>query len=1019
MSSQTPLSDEEIADTIRRIGKFKVAELKDLSRSMELRLTGKKQELNDRIVQFLEQGRRFNDNLKLLTIRTLVLKRQNHDQLPSFKDLYGSIQSGAFNYTNVWNQYMKHDTTKPRSLHSTDSTPYKGHSLYFTESPFYQLKRMVHGSPQVAFPSKGRVVCDFNVVLNQEENELLLMNNPLIRFYLLCGVQGNTSPSSTHVPLQFPNPLEIHVNGHMLKENVKGIKGKPGTSKPGDITSLLKKSPEMNKIQMVYTTTNDTYLLYLYIVEVISCEVLINSIVSKPHIHMNSTISQICKNAADEDDDLVVSNSVVTLKDPLSYTRMTYPAQSIYCSHVECFDALIFLESQKQLPTWSCPHCHKTISIDDLAISDYLLDIISKVPQDVDHVIINQDGTWETEEENKDQEKQTTGNTSSITTKKEVEETMNVPDVIEIVSLDSESEDDVDVSMAGPNVQLQESRNSMAPMGVINGTNQENTSSSNTNANIESVVLNDSETDSDDERPLARRNRRPPIISTSPKTSSASSSSQPQFPQMYEFSASNTNRMDHNRNIIHGNEGNGAPSHFSSTAPVGYNTMSNYPHIQPKIPNIFQPNNNQLNNQPNMSLSHMVHNAGHSIPTHRYVQNQDIAHPNYGNIYPEHVSHVSRNVIHPSMSQTNPSNIYPKGFQNILMLQQRQQQSRRQLQDKYNEMTLLMQKNIKQGDNRTIRSQPHSPVVSRLPDVNMSNHSSFRKIAPSTSNDHSNFAPMYRHVSAPILGVSRRFSTSSGVNFNNGRNSGNNSRSVTSRDSQSKGTGNLNVNYGINTQTSDFEGTNNSSYNSTSQEGTVPYNDNIPSESNMTTGVSNSEPMEFHPSPVSNNVPQQNPSTNTSEVSNIPAIPTIENQENPESNSSSTPQVPSTDQLSNNAGSIEGNLGMRFSKSVFELSEATKGRSNGTNNSGVVDNTETPASKKQKIVGLLGISLDDDIFPLNGVSDVSTAQLGQEYQVSPINGRINNIQLETPRNGEHSNTDMESGNNSNPEGDIP
>ncbi|CUM63366.1 uncharacterized protein PRCAT00000939001 [Priceomyces carsonii] len=445
------LSDEEIADTIYRISKFKVSELKDLARSMELRLTGKKQEISDRIVYFFQQGRQANDNFRLISVRTLVLKKVNHDPLPPFLDLYNSVRTGAYAFTDIINQYSKSSVPKDVCVSGNESIAYKGHSVYFKQSPFYTIIRQVHGGPQAAFPAKGRSVCEYNFVLTPEENEFLRSKNNRIKFYLLCGVQSNKSPSSTEAPLQFPNPLELHVNGRLLKENVKGIKGRPGTAKPADITLYIKGNPRANKIQMVYTTSSETYLLYLFIVDSIPCKELVQKIMTKPHIHKESTISKIRNQSSlDEDDDIVVSTSSVTLRDPLSYTKMKYPTQSIYCTHTECFDGLTFLESQLQIPTWSCPHCQQAIKIEDLAISDYFLEILNSVPSDVDHVIVAEDGTWKVEENNSDTRSQTPD--THIKTEKHIsKEPSVIPEGVEVVSIDSESDDDSPSATADAN----------------------------------------------------------------------------------------------------------------------------------------------------------------------------------------------------------------------------------------------------------------------------------------------------------------------------------------------------------------------------------------------------------------------------------------------------------------------------------------------------------------------------------------------------------------------------------------
>ena len=96
----------------------------------------------------------------------------------------------------------------------------------------------------------------------------------------------------------------------------------------------------------------------------------------------------------------------MSLSCPISYTRMKYPAKSIRCQHLQCFDALWFLHSQLQIPTWQCPVCQVAITFDRLAICQYVDDILHSCGEEVEQVELFADGSWkpyvEEEEEGSD-----------------------------------------------------------------------------------------------------------------------------------------------------------------------------------------------------------------------------------------------------------------------------------------------------------------------------------------------------------------------------------------------------------------------------------------------------------------------------------------------------------------------------------------------------------------------------------------------------------------------------------------
>ncbi|EGW34681.1 uncharacterized protein SPAPADRAFT_47769 [Spathaspora passalidarum NRRL Y-27907] len=435
-TEKVQLSTEEIADTLVRLHQMKVAQLKDICRSMELRLSGRKADLIDSIESYFKHGQEFGDNIRLLTIRTLVLRRVNGTNLPTYRELHSAISNGSYSLAGIVGD--TNPTAAPSlpqqqaTLHSFDSIPHKGHSLYFLESPFYKLRRSIHSSPQLCAPAKGRGECHFQFIFAADEYKLL-KDNPGTKVYLLCGKQGTSGPSSTDVPIEYPSPSEIHVNGKQLLTQYKGIKGNIGTAKPADLTDLVKPPPNTNKVTLVYQQTQEAYLAYLYLVQAISPETVLERVKQRPKIHKIATIARI-KAENSEDEDIMLESSTVPLTDPVSRTKIKYPIQSIYCNHTQCFDGMSFLQTQVQLPTWSCPVCSKRVKVEDLAISEYFEEILATVEEDVDSVIINADGTWEVEVQPKNEDSDAVGKPGRSASAQ--------VETVEIISLSSDEDED-------------------------------------------------------------------------------------------------------------------------------------------------------------------------------------------------------------------------------------------------------------------------------------------------------------------------------------------------------------------------------------------------------------------------------------------------------------------------------------------------------------------------------------------------------------------------------------------------
>lgn len=94
------------------------------------------------------------------------------------------------------------------------------------------------------------------------------------------------------------------------------------------------------------------------------------------------------------DEDIVTTSSVMSLKCPLSFTRIRTPCRGIGCNHNQCFDATSYLQLQEQAPTWTCPVCNKSVSWDNLVLDLYVQDILNSTAKDTEQVTIEPNGQW-------------------------------------------------------------------------------------------------------------------------------------------------------------------------------------------------------------------------------------------------------------------------------------------------------------------------------------------------------------------------------------------------------------------------------------------------------------------------------------------------------------------------------------------------------------------------------------------------------------------------------------------------
>jgi E3 SUMO-protein ligase PIAS1 len=80
-----------------------------------------------------------------------------------------------------------------------------------------------------------------------------LANDKTYRVMLFCAGE-NTGVQD----IAFPHQSEFKVNGGEIKANLRGLKGKPGTTRPVDITDSLRLKPANydNNVEFTYALTN-------------------------------------------------------------------------------------------------------------------------------------------------------------------------------------------------------------------------------------------------------------------------------------------------------------------------------------------------------------------------------------------------------------------------------------------------------------------------------------------------------------------------------------------------------------------------------------------------------------------------------------------------------------------------------------------------------------------------------------------------------------------------------------------
>ncbi|EAS37223.2 SUMO ligase SizA [Coccidioides immitis RS] len=296
-----------------------------------------------------------------------------------------------------------HSAPQPLPAHrppySTTMTPSHGVAigrLSFKESPFFTILETLTPVVECKIRESTRETVELKVNFS-EMMASRLQSEPDLRVMVYCAGDNGLNHYSRS-DIAFPHQVELKVNLDDVKINLRGLKNKPGTTRPADITNFIRKKPGYtNYVSMTYALTQKKFFVVVNLVKKHSVDELVERLKRRTIITAEQVIREMKNKAADTD--IVATSSVMSLKCPLSTLRITVPCRTVLCTHNQCFDATSFLQLQEQAPTWTCPVCNKSTSFEGLQIDQYVDNILKATSSDTDQVTIEPNGNWSNPED--------------------------------------------------------------------------------------------------------------------------------------------------------------------------------------------------------------------------------------------------------------------------------------------------------------------------------------------------------------------------------------------------------------------------------------------------------------------------------------------------------------------------------------------------------------------------------------------------------------------------------------------
>ncbi|XP_009082138.1 PREDICTED: E3 SUMO-protein ligase PIAS4 [Acanthisitta chloris] len=205
--------------------------------------------------------------------------------------------------------------------------------------------------------------------------------------------------TSTPQEDQYPPNIAVKVNHSYCSVPGYYPSNKPGVEpkrpcRPINLTHLMYLSVATNRITVTWGNYGKSYSVGLYLVRQMTSAELLQRLKTIGIKH-----PELCKALVkeklrlDPDSEIATTGVRVSLICPLVKMRLSVPCRAETCAHLQCFDAVFYLQMNEKKPTWMCPVCDKPAPYDQLIIDGLLSKILTEC-EDADEIEYLVDGSW-------------------------------------------------------------------------------------------------------------------------------------------------------------------------------------------------------------------------------------------------------------------------------------------------------------------------------------------------------------------------------------------------------------------------------------------------------------------------------------------------------------------------------------------------------------------------------------------------------------------------------------------------
>ncbi|KAL8944400.1 MAG: hypothetical protein Q9216_000451 [Gyalolechia sp. 2 TL-2023] len=160
----------------------------------------------------------------------------------------------------------------------------------FKDSPFYTVLKPLTAVQECKVREATRDQAECKITLESDVTDKLT-TDPSLRVMVFCASEPISHFSK--VDIAFPHQVELKVNMDEVKANLRGLKNRPGSTRPADITTLLRKRANYeNSLSLTYALTHKKFYFVVNLVKQNSVEELVSKLKSGKSISREQVIRE-------------------------------------------------------------------------------------------------------------------------------------------------------------------------------------------------------------------------------------------------------------------------------------------------------------------------------------------------------------------------------------------------------------------------------------------------------------------------------------------------------------------------------------------------------------------------------------------------------------------------------------------------------------------------------------------------------------------------------------------------------